>query len=142
MAEPAAEAHTEAAQMAAALSTEAHRTERLRVILAALIFPLLAAITAWLVSIDVPINEWLAVVVAPVLTVVVGFVLSGRIATVAQASSTAVAANARVIDANRLHAAASIARVELHSQPRTEEGPPSVSDGGPGRSAEGGPVVG
>lgn len=134
----AAEARREAAELAARLSVEAHRTERVRVILAALLFPTLALITVWLISLGVGVTEWLTVVVAPVLTVVIGFVLSGRVAAVAKATSEAVAATGEVIDANRLHASAAAARAEAHSEPKTDAGPPPDPGGGPAPSPAGG----
>lgn len=128
--DPTSEALTGAAQIAATAAADASRADLVRVVLAAGMVPLLALVGAGLAWAGLPTTEWAVLVVAPTVSVVVGFVLSGRSSAVARAGVAAAVVNAAAIVTTRLDTSAAIAASEHRQEARNGTEPaPSAGAG-------------
>jgi hypothetical protein len=122
-ADAGAEALTGAAEMAATAAADASRTDLIRVILAAGMVPVLALVGAGLAWAGLPTSEWSVLVVGPTVSVVVGFVLSGRSSAVARAGIAATVVNAAAIVTTRLDTSAAILASEHRQEAKNGEAP-------------------
>ena len=124
-------APTERPQLAPAVLVEAATTDRLRVILAAGMVPVLAGITLGMSLAGIDTTSWLVLIVAPTLSLVIGWILTGRIAAVAHAAAADQHVAERVMGKIVSDQGAKIDATRALVVELAQEGPPPTSGDGP-----------